>query len=347
MLTFPLGTASQGGDRPPRCRGCSYPLEQLAELRCPECGRPFDPADPATFTRLPGFLFWKYWLPGIALAAVAGLASFASFIAAGATGWGFTLATPTMIGALVGYGVRARWLAAAAAALPVLGAVIMATVFARIEGTFCGAILGAIAIVPLLVGAACGIVLRSTLKNTSFSQRWYLPVLLLLSLPPATHLAQQTFGGPIAIEQQSTAANVAVPVHVAWKRHLFAEGIPPAEGGPYRLGLVHPVAVGGSTTAGGTFVSRFTKGATAVRITRRVEDRELDWTFVTQDHIEDIAIRLLDGRMTFDALNPADTRVTVSTRYQPLMTPRWCWRPLERWAGDATHRQVLSAMGAR
>ena len=347
MLTFTPGDASQGGDRPPRCRGCSYLLERLEEPRCPECGRPFDPADPATFTRLPGFLFWKYWMPGVALAAVAGLASFAVFIAAGATGWAFTLATPVMIGALIGYGVRARWLAAATAALPVLGAIIMATVFARIEGTFCGAILGAIAIVPLLFGAVCGIVLRMTLKNTTFSQRWYLPVLLFLSLPPLTYLAQRTFGGPVAVEQQSTVATVAAPAHVAWKRRLFAEGVPAADGGPYRVGLVHPVAAGGSTAAGGTFVARFTKGATAVRITRRVEDRELDWTFVTQDHIEDLAIRLLDGRMTFDAVGPTDTRVTVSTRYQPLMTPRWCWRPIERWAGDATHRQVLTAMGAQ
>jgi hypothetical protein len=33
----------------PRCRECEYPLLDLPESRCPECGRDFDPADSATF----------------------------------------------------------------------------------------------------------------------------------------------------------------------------------------------------------------------------------------------------------------------------------------------------------
>jgi hypothetical protein len=31
------------------CKSCHYPLKQLAEPRCPECGRAFDPHDPTTF----------------------------------------------------------------------------------------------------------------------------------------------------------------------------------------------------------------------------------------------------------------------------------------------------------
>ncbi len=31
------------------CLGCRYPLDLLPENRCPECGRAFDPCDPATF----------------------------------------------------------------------------------------------------------------------------------------------------------------------------------------------------------------------------------------------------------------------------------------------------------
>ncbi len=38
--------------RDARCLGCGYSLRGLAEPRCPECGRPFDPADP-TSVRLP------------------------------------------------------------------------------------------------------------------------------------------------------------------------------------------------------------------------------------------------------------------------------------------------------
>jgi len=35
------------------CLGCKYPLDGLAEHRCPECGRPFDPADSTSFTLKP------------------------------------------------------------------------------------------------------------------------------------------------------------------------------------------------------------------------------------------------------------------------------------------------------
>lgn len=43
-----------GGSQPTKhCLGCSYVLDGLPQPRCPECGRPFDPDDPATF-RHPG-----------------------------------------------------------------------------------------------------------------------------------------------------------------------------------------------------------------------------------------------------------------------------------------------------
>jgi hypothetical protein len=35
-----------------RCLSCKYDLSNLAEHRCPECGRVFDPADSSTFLQL-------------------------------------------------------------------------------------------------------------------------------------------------------------------------------------------------------------------------------------------------------------------------------------------------------
>jgi hypothetical protein len=35
------------------CLRCNYDLGGLPEPRCPECGRGFDPGDPATFRRVP------------------------------------------------------------------------------------------------------------------------------------------------------------------------------------------------------------------------------------------------------------------------------------------------------
>ena len=31
------------------CRKCHYPLDGLADNRCPECGREFDPCEPKSF----------------------------------------------------------------------------------------------------------------------------------------------------------------------------------------------------------------------------------------------------------------------------------------------------------
>jgi hypothetical protein len=40
------------------CLGCGYSLAGLPAGPCPECGRRFDPADPATVAR-PGYLIWR------------------------------------------------------------------------------------------------------------------------------------------------------------------------------------------------------------------------------------------------------------------------------------------------
>jgi hypothetical protein len=56
------------------CLACGYPLRALPTSRCPECGRPFDPADPRTMSLGQPLRPWQRWLlrptgwPTIALA---------------------------------------------------------------------------------------------------------------------------------------------------------------------------------------------------------------------------------------------------------------------------------------
>src|SRR6476620_5124009 len=111
MITFPPPSSLDLLDSPPRCIGCAYILEQLEQPRCPECGRDFDPAFPHTYTRYPGFVFWKYWLPGFCLAVGGGSFIAFLFLLNGFVGWGLTLGVPFAVGSLLGYGarVRARW----------------------------------------------------------------------------------------------------------------------------------------------------------------------------------------------------------------------------------------------
>ncbi len=57
------------------CLGCQYDLRGLPERRCPECGRAFDPQDPATYLKVPTqprpyFLLVLIWLVPILLFAM-------------------------------------------------------------------------------------------------------------------------------------------------------------------------------------------------------------------------------------------------------------------------------------
>ena len=44
------------------CHRCGYSLAHLPTNRCPECGEPFDPADPATFADRDSPRFLRAWM---------------------------------------------------------------------------------------------------------------------------------------------------------------------------------------------------------------------------------------------------------------------------------------------
>src|SRR5687767_15356268 len=102
----PVSEPQDGSGPPPpakRCLTCYYVLDHLPTAQCPECGRPFDPLNPFTYTVKPPFLWYRYWLPGFALAVVLGLLMYAMLIPVTGFGWSVTLAVPVMVGGLIGY----------------------------------------------------------------------------------------------------------------------------------------------------------------------------------------------------------------------------------------------------
>lgn len=114
-------------DTVPQCIDCAYCLHGLDDTRCPECGRPFDRKDPATFTRRPPLVRWRLWLPGLALSVVCGVLIYLTIIiAVGEIGWAVTFAIPTAIGAIVGYRCRVRPIAMLLLVLSALTGVIVA-----------------------------------------------------------------------------------------------------------------------------------------------------------------------------------------------------------------------------
>src|SRR6266446_4734126 len=91
-----------------RCLACYYLLRDLGEARCPECGRPFDPKNPRTFTTRPPFVRWKFWLPSLLLSIAGGLLIWIVLFASAGVGVASTIVVPFSIGSVIGYTCRVR-----------------------------------------------------------------------------------------------------------------------------------------------------------------------------------------------------------------------------------------------
>lgn len=73
-----------------RCLSCRYDLSHLTEQRCPECGRAFDPSDPATFESEATKQTIRSWAAGLVIVAIVSNAmSFASGMSEGGAGWAY------------------------------------------------------------------------------------------------------------------------------------------------------------------------------------------------------------------------------------------------------------------
>ena len=82
------------------------------------------------------------------------------------------------------------------------------------------------------------------------------------------------------------------------------------------------------------------------KLTRAVSaPNRLAFDVVQQRDVENRSIRLLDG--SFDLI-PTDggrsTRLTLTTRYVPLLYPRWAYAWSERYFVHALHHFVMSGM---
>ncbi len=169
--------------RVPRCLGCGYVLEGLPEPRCPECGRPFDLNNPATYNTRPPFVRWKYWLPGLLLSLGGGLSLYVFVWAVSGFGVATTLVVPFAAGGLLGYACRVRIFSLVLLSLIVATGLVLGLISLSIAGVFCGMVLGGIALGPLLLGSLTGWALRAMLKRSRFDQRWHLPTLVFIFGP--------------------------------------------------------------------------------------------------------------------------------------------------------------------
>ena len=106
------------------CRRCRYVLDSLSDHRCPECGRPFDPANRRTYRTTPhrksAYLGWGFLIGSGIMALLTLLHLMPGYFANDSSGTskaiaeiilmlGLAIAVGTgLIGMLFGYGIY-RW----------------------------------------------------------------------------------------------------------------------------------------------------------------------------------------------------------------------------------------------
>jgi hypothetical protein len=330
----------------PRCISCGYVLTGLESDRCPECGRPFDAGDPRTFTFKPPFVAWWYWTPGVLLAALLA----ATLGVATVWTWGYAAGTvlvlPICVGSILGFGLRKGVVAKALLTLLIVCSIIVGLFSLSLAGAFCAACLFVVLLVPAYVGVFFGTILRLHLKGTQWDQRWHLPALVLILTPLLfSGIERCIFPHPYAAEEVRTTVDAPIGTRDAWNGMMFYEQVKlPA---PWLLRLLLPkplYTMGRSEKIGDHRICVYETGRLVKYITAVAPGRRLDFAVTEQTNVENQSVRLIGGSFEFASVDASHARITLSTNYEPLLGPRWEWRPFERIGVTTLHQFVIEGM---
>lgn len=333
----------------PRCLTCGYVLTGLRRSTCPECNRPFELGDPATYTTTPPIARlnrWRFWFPGFLLAFGAGAVLYPLLIYY--TGFRSTvsLLLPLCLGTLIGYGCRVSFFLQILLAIIVLIGLVFCLYTQSVVGIFCGLVLGAVALGPLILGTLLGAFLRILLKQGSWDQRWHLPTLILfLAAPLAAGTIESHYQSLYPDEYVRSTVSMPVSADHAWNAVMFYEEIHERPPFLMRFALPRPLFTRGSTDEVGDMkVCVYSKGRLVKRVSQRVPNVILAFDLVEQTKIENRSVVLKGGSFQFVPIDANQTYVTLMTRYQPLLGPRWAWRWAEKLGIHTMHDYVLNGM---
>jgi hypothetical protein len=277
---------------------------------------------------------------------IAGGTAVTAFLVFAMGSWGYSLwfGVPFAAGCVLGYRAKAHVFVLPLLGLIVLLGLIFGFASLNLAGVFCGLTLGGILAGPLVVGIVTGAMLRQSLKLTRFSQREYLPVLLFFLLPVAS-AAVEGRPRPQPPESISTSQVIGASPARAWDAVVFYEEVRHLPPWILRIGLAHPLyTIGQSRHVGDVKTCVYNKGHITKRITEAEPGRLLAFDVIEQDIGYGRDVRLIGGSFWFEPSGEAGTRVTLTTTYEPLLTPRWCWRPFEALAVHTLHGHVLNGM---
>jgi hypothetical protein len=202
-----------------------------------------------------------------------------------------------------------------------------------------------IVVAPALVGLAAGVLLRTRIRKTNFSQRDYLPMIVVLFISGGCIYVEAALVGRSPEETVRTERILPFESGQVWDSLVFYEEVrhePPLLA---RIGLPHPLYTSGEIVAvGDTTKCVYNKGYLVKRITEYRPGELLSFEVVEQQGIEDRSVRLVSGSFEFERIAHGRTRVTLTTVYEPLLSARPVWRPFEIKIARALHDHVLTGI---
>jgi hypothetical protein len=269
-------------------------------------------------------------------------------LAFGFGNWGYALwlGVPFAIGALGGYGIRVPRFLVPALILTILLCLIGTTALMGLAGTFCGMVLSGIFSVPISFGTITGMLVRRQLKKSNFSQRAYLPVVAFAMIPVVWALCEGK-NRVFEVERVSTEMVIATPPEDCWKSIMFYEEVTHQPPLILRVGLARPLhTTGSSAHVGDVKTCVYNKGRISKVVTGIDPGKRLAFDVCEQQIGYERDVRLIGGSFDLEPA-PGGTRVTLTTVYQPLLAPRFCWRSGERIAVHILHGYVLEGMKAK
>jgi hypothetical protein len=248
-------------------------------------------------------------------------------------GWGLTLGVPFGLGFLTGcLAPSRRWIAITALAVLWSIALYALLFLLHIAGVFCLVVYASGGLPTGLLGAWVGFALRRFLLRRKRARST--AALLAFLLPFGVHAAEHALGPARERETRSHERVLRAPLGRAWSQSLLEVRDERPDTGWFHVNAPRArEASGRASQVGDEKLIRYSKGHLRVRVERVEEGRELYLRVLEQHELESKALVLHAIRITARALDAETTAVALEYEFTPLMTPRWYWRPLERFYG--------------
>ena len=295
--------------------------------------------------RLEALFRFKTWLPGIVITATGMLMLLVIAIWSDSYGWFMVVGIPFAAGLVLGYMSETQTVVNWLVALIILAGVIGALWIMNVAGLLCGAIAAAVMLTPIGIGVLFGALARVFAHDHTLRRRPTQTSLCVFLAVAGMLYGESRIPLAETIEVVQTSRVLEADRATAWDSLIFYEEIGLEPPRLARIGIPYPLGtVGQVDGVGDTKRCLYKAGHLVKLITDYRPGEHFGFDVIEQVGVEDRSVELIDGSFHFEALGPNLTRVTLTTRYKPLLQARAVWRPFESAVVHVLHEHVLDWM---